>query len=62
MEPRCRGLLRIQLAREPRNVRGQGIDRYGGKKLLDEGFAARPTVGSVSTVNPVDEFDDTDYR
>lgn len=55
-------LLRIQLAREPCNVRGQRIDRDGGKKLLDEGFTARPAFGAVSTVNSVDEFDDTHRR
>ena len=55
-------LLRIQLAREPCNVRGQRIDRDGGKQLLDEGFTARPSVGGVSTMNPVDEFDDTHRR
>ena len=55
-------LLRIQLAREPCNVRGQRIERDGGKKLLDEGFTARPAFGAVSTVNSVDEFDDTHRR
>jgi hypothetical protein len=55
-------LLRIQLSREPCNVRGQWIDRDGGHKLLDEGFTTRPAFGSVSTVNSVDEFDDTHRR
>ena len=55
-------LLRIQLAREPCNVRGQRIDRDGGKKLLDEGFTARPAFSAVSTVNSVNEFDDTHRR
>ena len=55
-------LLHIELAREPCNVRGQRIDRDGGKKLLDERFTASPAFGGVSTVNSVDEFDDTHWR
>ena len=55
-------LLRIQLAREPCNVRGQRIDRDSGKKLLDEGFTARTAFGGISTVDSVDEFDDADRR
>ena len=55
-------LLGIKLAREPCNVRGQRIDRDCGKKLLDEGFATRPAFGGVSTVNPVDELDDSHRR
>jgi hypothetical protein len=39
-----------------------GIDRDGGKKLLDEGFTARPAFGGVSTVDSVDEFHDADRR
>jgi len=54
-------LLRIQLAREPCHVRGQRKDRDGGKKLLDEGFTARPPFGCI-TVDSVDEFDDADRR
>jgi hypothetical protein len=55
-------LLRIQLAREPCNVRGQRIDRDGGKKLLDESFTARAAFGGISAVDSVDEFDDPDSR
>jgi hypothetical protein len=55
-------LVRIQLAREPCNVRGQRIDGDGGKKLLDEGFTARPAFGGISTVDSVDELHDADRR
>ena len=55
-------LRRIQLAREPCNVRGQRIDRDGGKQLLDEGFAARLGFGGISTVDSVYEFNDSDGR
>ena len=49
-------LVRIELAREPRNVRRQRIDRDGGKKLLDEGFTTSPAFDGISTVDSVDEF------
>jgi hypothetical protein len=44
-------MLTVKLAREPCNVRGRRIDRDGGKKLLDEGFTARPAFSSISTVD-----------
>jgi len=55
-------LLCIQLARKPRNVRGQRKDRDGGKKLLDEGFTARSAFGSIGTVDSMDELNDTNCR
>jgi hypothetical protein len=54
MEPDSAGPpLRIQLARKSCNVRGQRIDRDGGKELFDERFAARAPFGGVSTWMPV---------
>jgi len=32
------------------------------KKLFDEGFPTCPALDSISTLNPVNEFDDTDGR
>ena len=55
-------LLRIEHAGKPCNVRRQRIDRDGGRKFLDERFAASPAFGGISTVNSVDEFDDANSR
>jgi hypothetical protein len=40
----------------------QGIDGHRGKEFLDEGFAPRPPFGRISTVDTVNEFDDTNGR
>ncbi len=63
MEPRFRGSAAPHAA-YPRALKcPSSTDRRdGGKKLLDEGFTTRPAFGGVSTVNAVDEFDDTHRR
>ena len=52
----------IQLAGQPCNIRGHGIDHDGRKELFNEGSAASPAFGRISTVDSVNEFNNADRR
>jgi hypothetical protein len=41
---------------------GQRISGHRGKEFLDDGLAQRPPFGRISTVDTVNEFDDTNRR
>jgi hypothetical protein len=55
-------LLGVQLARKLRDVCRQRMNGHRGKEFFDEGLAPRPPFGRISTVDTVNEFDDTNGR